>query len=285
MQQSPQTLPVKPPVTEESLQGMLAELRRNIAADIGQFREEVNGFQARFRNSEHTTEAHETRIATLKQSLTKLHHSQTRSEEHMAALEDKRRWKNVKVRSLPDTMEMAEFPHFIRRLLTKLFFAKQAKAMTLAGWHRITGPAKGIQRPTRDIILRFQQGQDRTAFMAAVRHITPLRFEDHDLSCYPDLSKATMEWRRSLRPLTQALAASKTPYKWGSPRCLLITWETGMVKVREASEIPSILLQMGVTATAAETATQTALTSWDPERVTPFIPAAHRGSPATKQVR
>ncbi|CAH2291907.1 Hypothetical predicted protein [Pelobates cultripes] len=132
-------------------------------------------------------------------------------------------------------------------LLTKLFSAKQAKAMTLAGWHRITGPATGIQRPTRDIILRFQQGQDRTAFMAAVRHITPLRFEDHDLTFYPDLSKATMEWRRSLRPLTQALAASKTPYKWGSPRCLLITRETGIVKVREASEIPSILLQMGVT--------------------------------------
>ncbi|CAH2324360.1 Hypothetical predicted protein, partial [Pelobates cultripes] len=47
------------------------------------------------------------------------------------ALENKRRWKNINVRGLPDTMEVAEFSHYFRRLLSMLFSAKQAKAMTL----------------------------------------------------------------------------------------------------------------------------------------------------------
>ncbi|CAH2306589.1 Hypothetical predicted protein, partial [Pelobates cultripes] len=58
----------------------------------------------------------------------------------MAAMEYRRRWKNVKVRGLPDDITAAEIPHLIRRLLTQLFSAKQAKLITLDGCYRFSVP-------------------------------------------------------------------------------------------------------------------------------------------------
>ncbi|CAH2326992.1 Hypothetical predicted protein [Pelobates cultripes] len=108
-----------PSLTEGKLKDMLGELHRNIAADIGVFRDEISGVVACLQNAELTTAAQESRLV-------------------------------------------------------------------------------------------FQQGRDRQTFMAALRGKTPLNFEGHSLTFYPDLSKATMAWRRSFRPLTTELMTQYT---------------------------------------------------------------------------
>ncbi|CAH2310743.1 Hypothetical predicted protein [Pelobates cultripes] len=59
----------KPPVTVDTLQSLLDELRFNITADIGQFHEKIKGLSARLHNTEQNTATHETRIAALEQQL------------------------------------------------------------------------------------------------------------------------------------------------------------------------------------------------------------------------
>ncbi|CAH2252150.1 Hypothetical predicted protein [Pelobates cultripes] len=56
----PAHLSAKPAVTVEKLRDILDELRRNIAADIGLFREEIRGVSARLQNTEPNTAAQET---------------------------------------------------------------------------------------------------------------------------------------------------------------------------------------------------------------------------------
>ncbi|CAH2303366.1 Hypothetical predicted protein, partial [Pelobates cultripes] len=55
----------------------------------------------------------------------------------------------------------------------------------------IPKPASSNPGTSRDIIVRFQQTQDRLAFVAAIRSKSPLRLEEHTLAFYPDLSRAT----------------------------------------------------------------------------------------------
>ncbi|CAH2256193.1 Hypothetical predicted protein, partial [Pelobates cultripes] len=65
------------------------------------------------------------------------------------------------------------------------------------------------------------------------------------------LSKATIDWRRSMRPLTQELTNHKVPYKLSTPRCLLTSRATGPLHVRDASERADILQQLGLTTKAS----------------------------------
>ncbi|CAH2282457.1 Hypothetical predicted protein [Pelobates cultripes] len=72
------------------------------------FREEISGVSAHLQNTELKTAAQETRLATVEQQLLILQKAQIQNQDSLAALEDKRRWNNIKVHSLLDTIETAE---------------------------------------------------------------------------------------------------------------------------------------------------------------------------------
>ncbi|CAH2284228.1 Hypothetical predicted protein [Pelobates cultripes] len=121
-----------PPVTERTLKTLLDDLRRNIAADITLF-EEIRGVSGRLHDSEVATAAHEVRIANLEKELSELKCTQAQIQTRMAAAEDRRRWKNIKMRGLPDNIATAKIPHLLSRLFTQLFSAKQSKLVAVDG--------------------------------------------------------------------------------------------------------------------------------------------------------
>ncbi|CAH2295715.1 Hypothetical predicted protein [Pelobates cultripes] len=258
------------PVTEATIKTLLDELRRNIATDISAFREEISGVSALLHDME--------------QELSTLKSEQAQKQHRMAAMEEQRWWKNVKVSNLPDTVPTAEIPHLIQRLLTQLISAKQ---MTLDSCYRLTAPLASTTGVHRDVIICFHNGPDNQAFMTTIRNKLPYTFEDDQLTFFPDLSRATLDWRRSLRPLTSELTKHKVPYRWGAPRSLLIPHESRTLKVLEDTEIPSTLLKIRLSDTSEgslKPALATQLSAWDPLRVRPFVPSALRGSPATTAV-
>ncbi|CAH2293005.1 Hypothetical predicted protein [Pelobates cultripes] len=123
----------------------------------------------------------------------------------MAVMEDRRTWKNVMIRGIPEQIGTAEIPHLVRRLLTHLFSAKQAKMMALDGCFRLPVPTSCSTEGNRDVIARFQNGPDRQAFLTALQNKSPYDFKGHTLMFYTGLSRAILEWRRSLKPLTMEL--------------------------------------------------------------------------------
>ncbi|CAH2302574.1 Hypothetical predicted protein [Pelobates cultripes] len=274
------------PVTETALKALLDELRRNIATDISAFRDKINGVSACLHNAEVTTAGYETRLTILEWELTVLRSEQAKAQHCMATMEDRRRWKNIKVRGLPDTVTTAEITHLIRRLLAQLFPAKQAKQMMLDSCNRLPVPPATATGVHRDVIIRFQAGPDKQALMAATHNKSPYTFEDHQLMFYTDLSRAILDWRRTLRLLTAALTKSKVAFG-GTPKSLLIPQDSGTLKVFEDTEIPGILQKLEIPATTEgpqTSALDTQPRTWDPSRVRLFVPATLRGDPATTAV-
>ncbi|CAH2311643.1 Hypothetical predicted protein [Pelobates cultripes] len=92
-----------PPVTEAALKALLDEIRRNIAADISTFKEDINRVSARLHETEVATAGHETRLTALEWELSMLRHEQAQTQYCMAAMEDRRLCKNVKVRGLSNS--------------------------------------------------------------------------------------------------------------------------------------------------------------------------------------
>ncbi|CAH2302681.1 Hypothetical predicted protein [Pelobates cultripes] len=128
-----------------------------------------------------------------------------------------------------------------------------------------------------DVIVHFQNRSDRQALMSAVHHKSPYHFEEHALNFYQDLSRATMVWLRSMRPLTAELIKHRIPYKWGSPRSLLVPHDTGTLKITDASEAAGTLRILGLSTHTREQQQPGAPpqhTAWDPARVHLFMSAA-----------
>ncbi|CAH2247702.1 Hypothetical predicted protein [Pelobates cultripes] len=113
-----------PPVTEDRLKALLDDLRRHIAAEINSFKEEIHGVSVRLHDTEISTAAHEAHINSLETELTKTKNDLTQTQHQVAAMEDRRRWNNVKIKGLSESVTMAEIPHLIRRLLSSLFAPK-----------------------------------------------------------------------------------------------------------------------------------------------------------------
>ncbi|CAH2225024.1 Hypothetical predicted protein [Pelobates cultripes] len=193
--------------SEDSLSNleMMAETQRA---------EEIHGVSVRLHDTEISTAAHEVRINSLESELTKTKNDLIQTQHHVAAMEDHRRWNNVKIRGLAESVTTAEIHHLIRRVLSRLFMPKQAKARLLEGCYRLPQPQANSQQTSRDVIVRFQHSPDKQAFLSAVRITTPYQFEGHSLLFYPDISRATMTWWRSMRPPTTVRMQHS---RWGAP--------------------------------------------------------------------
>ncbi|CAH2321822.1 Hypothetical predicted protein [Pelobates cultripes] len=74
---------------------------------------------------------------------------------HMVAMEDRQRWKNIKIRGILKQISTAEIPHLIRRLLTHLFSSTHAKLMALDGCFRLSASLLHSPEVNGDIIVRF----------------------------------------------------------------------------------------------------------------------------------
>ncbi|CAH2284610.1 Hypothetical predicted protein [Pelobates cultripes] len=157
----------------------------------------------------------------------------------------------------------------------------------LDGCFRLPAPTSRSTEVNRDVIVRFQNGPDRQAFLMSLWNKSPYDFEGHTLTFYPDLSRATLEWRRSLKPLTTELVRHNIPYKWSSPKCLLIPRDSGNLKIQEATEIKSTLQQLELPMTPEGTIPTTQVPqphTWDPAKVHSFVPAAKQSNSASAAI-
>ncbi|CAH2283943.1 Hypothetical predicted protein [Pelobates cultripes] len=90
--------------------------------------------------------AHETQLSSLENKLQMLQREHILVQDRMSTMEDRGRWKNVKVRGLANNMDAAKIPHFFRRLLLLIFNAKQAKAWLLRNTSFIQNYSRDLQR-------------------------------------------------------------------------------------------------------------------------------------------
>ncbi|CAH2319674.1 Hypothetical predicted protein, partial [Pelobates cultripes] len=115
--------------------------------------EEISGVSRRLHDAEITTATHEVRLNNMEQELSDMRREQVQTQRRMAAMENRRRCKNVKIRGIPEQIGTVEIPHLVRRLLTHLFSAKQAKLMALDGCYRLPAPPPCSTEMNRDVIV------------------------------------------------------------------------------------------------------------------------------------
>ncbi|XP_063298016.1 dynein axonemal heavy chain 14 [Pelobates fuscus] len=178
--QTPATGQDTAPVTAKLMKELLAELQKNLQADMATIRQDLKGLTGRIGALETTSPSCKQQLTTLQQEVKDLQILTCSYECRFAALEDSRRQNNVKVRGVPDNIPDAELPHVVRRLLSALLTPKLSRALETESIFRVPKSAQAPTSATRDLIIQFVRGKDKAAFLNTLRGNSPYAFEEPD---------------------------------------------------------------------------------------------------------
>ncbi|CAH2225209.1 Hypothetical predicted protein [Pelobates cultripes] len=114
-------------------------------------------------------------------------------------LEDLACQRNLKIQGIPDAIDDGELPHYLRRLFAAALTPKQAKGLQHNGLYRLPGGPRNKDQTPRDVILGFKSQSDKDTILSQVKGYALFMFEQHALSFYHDLSRATLQWRTTFK--------------------------------------------------------------------------------------
>ncbi|CAH2220791.1 Hypothetical predicted protein [Pelobates cultripes] len=234
------------PITTTVLKALLADLQRDIHEDVAALRGDLRGLTSRITKLEGSSQSQAQYIAAMQQSMQDLQNQTQHYEHRLAAQEDAMRRSNIKIRGVPENVPEAELPKLIGCLLPALLPHRQTTPIIPNEVYRIPKPAGAPTTATRDVIITLRNSSDKATVLTTHRSRTPFRFKGMELSFYADLSRGTLAWRRSLRPLTTVLQHHKIAYRWRSARTLVVLQGTNRHTIQDIQEALAILQTLGL---------------------------------------
>lgn len=140
----------------------------------------------------------------------------------MADAEDRNRRNNLKVRGIPESIQQSDLAKYMRDLILHFLPECDKQHLILDRTHRLPKP-KGIpEHLPRDVITRVHFFHIKEDFLKAIRMQQPLPNPYSKIQVFPDLSQATLQWRKQLLHVTLALRQQSIQYRWGFPQKLLV---------------------------------------------------------------
>lgn len=196
----------------------------SLASDNKTIRNEMKGFQNEIlKNSKEIKQMgtqvsevskqakqNEAKIASQKQEIEAL-------QKKVIYMEDNSRRQNVKIFNFEVTSDMKkEMELWINTVMGTQF-------VTGDDIERIHHVGKPRARFVRPVLVRFASYVKKEQFITAIRAKPELlKRGTREIQVYQDLSKETMEWRKSMRPITTVLMKNGLKYVWGFPMLLKI---------------------------------------------------------------
>lgn len=114
-------------------------------------------------------------------------------------------------------------------------------------FHRVPGHlVAGGGRP-RDVLVKLHHYDLKEQIMSAAWNKGPWECEGARVILLQDLAGKTLELRRSLRPIPQAVKDKGATYKWGFPFALIVRSKGRTFVLRSPAQLPDFFAYLGVT--------------------------------------
>ncbi|CAH2293777.1 Hypothetical predicted protein [Pelobates cultripes] len=232
---SSDTGPEDSPPTTQQLKKMLSELtdtiQKNMATQIqtltADLRKEIIEVSQRTAQIEKRmddfAEAHNGLADKLHELDTVLHDHAVK----MADMEDRSRRNNLRIRGIPESVLNPALPDYLLDLFQALSPETHPDQLIIDRAHRLRRPKHLPNSTARDVIVRVHFYHAKERLVRASR--TPGMPDPYkDLKIFTDLSAATLQFRKSLTPLTTTLREKGIMYRWGYPAKLLIQYQDSL---------------------------------------------------------
>ncbi|XP_062998931.1 uncharacterized protein LOC134409871 isoform X1 [Elgaria multicarinata webbii] len=110
--------------------------------------------------------------------------------------------------------------------------------------HRVGGA--NYRGSTRDILVRFGSYYKKEQVMKKLRSMIMIKYKGKAVQVFNDLCQQTLQWRRSVKQITETLTRNTVRYSWGYPVFLKFSYAGGQHRVTSLEQGKELLKSLGL---------------------------------------
>lgn len=152
--------------------------------------------------------------------------------------ENRNRRNNLRIRGIPETVSTTNILPTLKKLFNDLLGEPETSQIEIDRAHRTLGPKSSDPNRPRDILCRLHYFTIKELILRKARDKGDIYLADCKIQLLSDLSKMTLDKRRALRPLLDALREHEITYSWGYPFQLQVRADGNLFCVRTPADVP-----------------------------------------------
>ncbi|CAH2245826.1 Hypothetical predicted protein [Pelobates cultripes] len=155
-------------------------------------------------------------------------------------VDNRGRRNNLRVRGVPESAEgVPENPvQVLTALFNRILTRPLDTAILFDRAHRATRPRNLPPDKPRDIICRIHNFPLKEEIFHKARQNKDIKIDGHPVIVFQDLAPSTLQARRALRPITQALSERNIKFRWSFPFALTVTLQNKTHTITSPDDIP-----------------------------------------------
>lgn len=214
----------------QRLEGCLERELNKIRSEITSISERLQSLEADLRKIRENISAQDVKIKTV-------HHKMTSLSLQLLDLENRNRRDNIRVRGIPESVSVADIESTVTSIFNTILERPVEEKIEVDRVHRSLGrrPLEG-NRP-RDIICKIHHSKTKEEIMRKARLKGPIQYGGASIILLQDLAKKTLDMRREVKPLLEAIVAKGADYRWIFPFGLNIRFRGKFFSLRDPQQL------------------------------------------------
>ncbi|CAH2315771.1 Hypothetical predicted protein [Pelobates cultripes] len=155
-------------------------------------------------------------------------------------VDNRGRRNNLRVRGIPESAEGAtENPiQVLTTLFNRILARPKDTAITFDRAHRAARPRNLPPDKPRDLICRIHNFPLKEEIFRKARQNKDLTTDGQPVTIFQDLAPSTLQARRALRPITQALLERQIKFRWNFPFALTVNLQNKTHTITSPEDVP-----------------------------------------------
>lgn len=199
------------------LEKFALDIKSSVTAAIADLK---NDFQAVAHRIEAVEQTSKTQAAAIRQ-VQSVYDSQLSQmfdlHRHVEDLDNRGQRHNIRVRGIPESVDPGAIQQNICSLFNDLMERPADSPIEMERAHRALRPQSRDNEPPRDIVCCVVNFQLKEEILRKARERGQILHNGVEVKLFQDLSQITLQNRRALRPLLDALRARNITYRWKFP--------------------------------------------------------------------
>ncbi|XP_073411541.1 uncharacterized protein [Dendrobates tinctorius] len=215
---------------ETMIRRISAEVRKDLQANLEEIKSTLEANYNKFKREIHKKiDEHEERLYKLENSaknsnedIRYLSSEIQKLKIKLADQENRSRRNNIKIRGISEDITQEALPTHIKDIFRKAIPTLTDSELIIDRAHRIPKPTRVSADLPRDTILRIHFYNTKEKILQYLKKEKTFPEPYRGLKMFADLSKDTLDARRSFNNITATLREEGIPYNWGFPLKLLV---------------------------------------------------------------
>lgn len=226
------------------LEKVASDIKNTVTAAIADLKSDLQAMTHRIDDVEQTTVTHAAAIRQVQHTYDAQLSHMYDLHRHIEDLDNRGRRHNIRVRGVPESTDPGSIQQTICTIFNDLIDRPADSPIEMERAHRALRPQPRENEPPRDIVCCVVNFPLKEEILRKAREKGRILHNSAEIKLFQDLSQITLQNRRALRPLLDALRTRNIQYRWKFPFALSASARGRSALLRTPEDLQSFCEQL-----------------------------------------